>query len=284
MSSIIPINHIKIAVFGVNTYGKNCIKHILGKANSELVGFYEPDEELAYSIMQLFDLKRYTDADELLEAADAVIISLPVEKRYETAALSLKKGKHILVESPVSFKISEIEHLISLANEAQVVHVTSIGGVLSLTESLAKGENELENEKNIFIECKRYIDDSKENIFEVLVEDLHLLLQITNSGIRKIFRNSVGHSISVYLEFENEMSAHYLISGNIDRNIEKIFLYTSSDKVITIKKDSKTIMVEKDIETLLSSISENQEHYPFFEKDFVSIFAANKIAGLQAGL
>ncbi|MDR2556423.1 MAG: Gfo/Idh/MocA family oxidoreductase, partial [Bacteroidales bacterium] len=202
MSSIAPL---KVAVFGGSSYGKNCIKYILSSSSAEFVGFYEEDEETVSSLLSLFDIKRFTVPEELLDIADAVIIGLPVEERYKTAAAALRKGKHILVESPVSYKPSEAEHLISLANEAQVIHTVSIGGILLRAD--------VEKEPQ-FIDSKRYIDGSKNDgrsIFEILVEDIHFFIKIMNSGIKKIRKNITGKNIAVRFEFENETAAHYLL-------------------------------------------------------------------------
>ncbi|MDR1974949.1 MAG: Gfo/Idh/MocA family oxidoreductase [Bacteroidales bacterium] len=268
---------IKVAVLGGGYYGKNCIRHILSCNSAELVGFYEEDEDVASSVQSLFNVERFTELNVLIEIVDAVIIALPLEKRYKIAALSLKKGKHVLVESPVSFKSSEVEHLVSLANEAQVVHCVSICGIIAMAEEYLKENPQLRDEKNIFIECKRYIDEG-ENIFEVLVADIHILMMVINSGIKKIRKSIVGKNIVVRFEFENEMSAHYLVvERSASPNCADIIVYTSSCIIDLTKKRCVTVMAKKDIETFFSSISENVYYYPFFEKELASVNIASKI-------
>ncbi|MDR0763378.1 MAG: Gfo/Idh/MocA family oxidoreductase [Bacteroidales bacterium] len=273
MSIITPL---KVAVFGGSSYGKSCLKYILGNSDAEFVGFYEKDEETASSLLSLFDIKRFTAFEELLDIVDAVIIALPVEERYKTAAAALRKGKHILVESPVSYKPSEMEDLISVANEAQVAHTVSIGGILSRAD--------LEKEPQ-FIDSKRYIDSSRSgsrNVFEILVEDIHLFIKMMNSGIKKVRKNIIGKNIAVRFEFENETVAHYLLidtsssSQNLP-NLQEIVIYNTSEIISIKEKEDVAISVKKDIDTFFCYIYDNSEQYPFFEKELISIDAASKI-------
>jgi hypothetical protein len=275
MSGIMPL---KVAVFGGSSYGRNCIRYILGSNKAELVGFYEQDEETAESFLSLFDIKRFAVCEALLDIVDAVIIALPIAERYKVAAVALRKGKHILVESPVSYKPSEIEHLISVANEAQVVHTVSIGEILSR----AKVEKEPQ-----FIDSKMYISGGGKdgsNIFEILVHDIHLFIKMMNSGIKKVRKNIIGKNIIVRFEFENETAAHYSLMHSDSTftantpDSQEIVIYNASD-IISIKEKESTqySSAKKDIEIFFSCIFDNTEYYPFFEKEFVSIDTASKI-------
>jgi hypothetical protein len=272
------IASLKVAVFGGSSYGKNCIKYILAENGGsgetkggevEFVGFYEEDEEVASSLLSLFDIKRFSDHKELLDIADAVIIALPVQERYKTAVAALREGKHILVESPVSYKPLEIKHLISIANEAQVVHAVNIGEILLRAGS---------EKEPLFIDSKRYINNSR-NIFDVLVEDVHLFMKMTNSEVKKVRKNIIGKNIAIRFEFENEAAAHYLlVDGGVSaENSQEAVVYSSSDTLIMKEKKDMGLSVKKDIETFFLSIFDNAEYYPFFEKEFVSIDITSKI-------
>jgi hypothetical protein len=269
MNNVIPL---KVAVFGGGSYGKACIKYILSSGKAEFAGFYEEDEQTASLLLSLFDIKRCNTQKELLDIADAVIIALPAEERYKTAMAALRRGKHILIESPVSCKPSEIKHLISVANEAQVVHTVNIGGVFSCTN--------LEKEPQ-FIDSKRYIDSSRSdsgNTFEILVKDIHLFMKMMNSEIKKVRKSIIGKNIAVRFEFENETAVHYLLA---ESNIfsQEITVYNVSETIRIEEKEDVALSVKKDIDIFFCYIYDNSEQYPFFEQEFVSIDVANKIMG-----
>jgi hypothetical protein len=269
MNNMVPL---KAAVFGGGFYGRTCMKYILSGNEAELVGFYEEDEETASLLLSLFDIKRCNTQKELLDIADVVIIALPVEERYKTAAEALRRGKHILIESPISYKLSEIKHLISVANEAQVIHIVSIGGVLLCTDSVKEPQ---------FVDSKRCIDSSRsdsKNIFEILVKDIHLFIKMMNSEIKKVRKNIIGKNIAVRFEFENETAVHYLLMESNVSSQETI-IYNASETVLIEEKENVALSAKKDIDTFFSYIYDNSEQYPFFEEEFASIEAASKIMG-----
>jgi hypothetical protein len=219
--------------------------------------------------LSLFDIKRFSTHKELLDIADAVIIALPVQERYKAAVAALREGKHILVESPISYRQSEVKHLISVANEAQVVHTVNIGDILLHTDS---------GKEPLFIDSKRFVDGSR-NIFDVIVGDVHLFMKIMNSGVKKVRKNIVGKNIAVRFEFENEAAAHYLLidDGISAKNSQEAVVYNCFDTLVIKEKKDMGLSVKKDMETFFLSIFDNIEYYPFFEKEFISIDITSKI-------
>src|SRR6185295_14479463 len=74
-----------------------------------------------------YQLRRFTDADSLIKAADAIDIVAPTNFHFELCEKAIKKGKHVFVEKPLADTMKEARQLVKLAQESgikcQVGHV-----------------------------------------------------------------------------------------------------------------------------------------------------------------
>jgi len=84
-----------------------------------IVAMCDIREEEAVSRAAMYDAKAYTRYQDLLAdpAVDVVDIIVPHEFHYEIAKAALEKGKHVLVEKPITVKSEQGEELIALANQ-----------------------------------------------------------------------------------------------------------------------------------------------------------------------
>lgn len=72
------------------------------------------------------------DREELIDASDAVYIAFPVASHYENIALALSKGKHVIVEAPLSVSAKEADGLFMMAKEKGLILTESIKTAYSL--------------------------------------------------------------------------------------------------------------------------------------------------------
>src|ERR1700709_2381144 len=118
---------LKIAVFGAGHLGKFHLNNWLEIEGISLVGFCDPDDNNAQIVSEKYNLKRYTNPEELLDACDAVDIIAPTSYHYELCDMALRKGKHVFVEKPLANTMEEARLLVKLAKESnlkfQVGHV-----------------------------------------------------------------------------------------------------------------------------------------------------------------
>jgi predicted dehydrogenase len=93
------------------------------------------------------DIKTTTVAKELVDSdsIDAVVIATPISTHFDLAKACLERGKHVLVEKPITRTVSEAEELIDLAREKSrvlMVDHTFIysGAVRKLREIIDSGD------------------------------------------------------------------------------------------------------------------------------------------------
>jgi len=116
------MNTINVAVIGAGNMGRHHIKHyhLLDEAN--LVAIVDPNIERCKEYAAQYKCTPYETIDELLEneTIQAVSITNPTSKHYETAKKFIKQGIHVLVEKPITETPEEAETLIKLADEHNV--------------------------------------------------------------------------------------------------------------------------------------------------------------------
>jgi predicted dehydrogenase len=87
------------------------------KDNAEIVSVVDTDKERAKEVSKKLNCKYSLDYKEIISNVDAVDICTPHHLHHEQAKYALLKGKHVLLEKPMTNKISEAEELISLSEQ-----------------------------------------------------------------------------------------------------------------------------------------------------------------------
>src|SRR5690606_33842721 len=111
---------LKIGVFGAGHLGKIHIQQWKEIADTELVGFYDPDDAQAAGAIAQYQVPRYETPEQLIDAVDAVDIVAPTSAHFEIAKICLLKGKHLFIEKPLAHTLEEARELVKLVREANV--------------------------------------------------------------------------------------------------------------------------------------------------------------------
>ncbi len=110
----------KIGVVGCGYWGPNMVRNLSQNMNVSEVACCDLNEERLKQMKQLFH-KTTTTAnykDLLNSDIDAVVIATPVATHYKLAKEFLEKGKHVLVEKPITNNSTEALELAQIAEKA----------------------------------------------------------------------------------------------------------------------------------------------------------------------
>jgi predicted dehydrogenase len=114
-------NPLRAAVVGVGYLGRFHAQKFSTDEQCDLVGVVDVDADARARLNEELGVDAVADYRELLDAVDAVSIVVPTPLHFEIASAFLERGKHVLLEKPMTVTVDEADKLIALAAANDVV-------------------------------------------------------------------------------------------------------------------------------------------------------------------
>lgn len=223
---------LKVGVFGVGHLGKFHLNNWKEIASVKLVGFFDPNDAQAKEVAETYGLKRYADADKLMDACDIVDIVAPTDHHYSICMQAIRKGKHVFVEKPLANTIEEGREIVKLVREANVK--LQVGHVERFNPAyLAVKEMQL---NPMFIEVHRLAQFNPRGtevsvILDLMIHDIDIILSLVKSDVKQISASGVAvmtdtpDIANVRIEFHNGCVANLTSSRISMKKMRKIRLF-----------------------------------------------------------
>src|SRR5256885_461461 len=109
---------IRVGIIGCGYWGPNLVRNFSKHDKCEVVAAADRDGMRLESLLRAYPgVVGFNEATDLLqdELVDAVVIATPVRTHYPLAAEALERGKHVLVEKPITASVREAKDLVALA-------------------------------------------------------------------------------------------------------------------------------------------------------------------------
>ncbi|MBS1773240.1 MAG: Gfo/Idh/MocA family oxidoreductase [Bacteroidetes bacterium] len=241
---------LKIGVFGAGHLGKIHIQQWKEIPGVELVGFFDPDDDNAASAIQQYNIPRVTNADDLIQSADALDIVSTTTTHYEIAKKCLLASKHVFIEKPLANTLEEGRELVKLVKEAnvkcQVGHVERYNpAFLSLDEEALQP---------MFIEGHRLAQFNPRGtdvsvILDLMIHDIDIVLHLVKSPVRRISASGVSvisetaDIANARIEFDNGCVANLTASRISLKKMRKLRLFQRDAYISVDFLDKKTEIV-----------------------------------------
>lgn len=221
---------LKIGVLGTGHLGKIHLKCIqMAVETYQLVGFYDPNPQMAQSVAEQFQLKAFDSVEALIEAVDVVDIVTPTTTHYELALKVIQAGKHVFIEKPLTHTIAEAEELIRLSKEkgvqVQVGHVERFNPAFLALEDMPL--------KPMFIEAHRLAAFNPRGtdvsvVLDLMIHDLDIVLSMVDAVPTKVSANGVAvvsetpDIANARIEFDNGCVANLTASRISMKQMRKV--------------------------------------------------------------
>jgi predicted dehydrogenase len=114
---------IRVGICGFGYWGPNLYRNFGSNPNFEITAVSDPLADCREKARRLNGrLALFEDARDLIDngKCDAVAIATPVATHYDLAAYALRKGRHVLVEKPLSTRAEEALELVALASRERL--------------------------------------------------------------------------------------------------------------------------------------------------------------------
>ena len=113
------MDKVNISLIGVGRMGQFHLNVINQINQINLSGIYDENKNHLDEISQKYNIKKFNSIDEAIDNADAVIIATPTIYHFEIAKKAVEKGKHVLVEKPMTETYAqalELEEIVKKKN------------------------------------------------------------------------------------------------------------------------------------------------------------------------
>ncbi len=223
---------IKVGVIGVGHLGKFHLNNWLTIDGVKLIGFCDTDDTNAEAVKEKYQIPRFEDAAELMDACDAVDIVAPTTSHFELCEAAIKKGRHVFVEKPLANTMDEARELVKLAKEAnikfQVGHVERFNPAFLALKDF--------NLQPMFIEVHRLAQFNPRGtdvsvILDLMIHDIDIILSLVKSNVNYISANGVAvmsdtpDIANVRIEFDNGCVANLTSSRISMKKMRKMRLF-----------------------------------------------------------
>ena len=258
---------LKIGVFGTGHLGKFHLNNWKKITGVELVGFYDPNDEIAQEVMSRYGLTRFEEADVLMDLVDAADIVAPTPFHFDLCQLALRKGKHVFVEKPMADTMDQARQIIQLVKESKVKF--QVGHVERFNPAfLALKEDRL---NPMFIEVHRLAQFNPRGtevsvILDLMIHDIDIILHLVKSEVRNVYASGVAvmtetpDIANVRIEFNNGCVANLTSSRISMKKMRKMRLFQKDayigidflekkTEIIKLKGDGDDNLFSFDIDT-----------------------------------
>jgi predicted dehydrogenase len=256
---------LRVGVIGAGHFGKYHIQALKNIKEIELKGFFDINPMVQKTVSSDFNVRSYNSLEEILNDIDVVDIVAPTVNHYECAVEALKMQKHVFIEKPVTHTIETAEHLIKLADEADVK--VQVGHIERFNPAFLAAESFLL--KPMFIEAHRLQPFTRRSldvsvVLNLMIHDLDIILHTVKSNIKRVSASGAivatnsADVANARIEFENGCVAHLTASRISLENLRNIKIF-QKDNCITIdflNKKSEIIWAKKN-----ESIISNDEQF-----------------------
>ncbi len=177
---------IRVGVVGAGNMGKNHVRVAVSNPLMECVGLFDPNETIGRSVANQYGTRYFAKYEKLLAEVDAIIIASPTTTHFSMAQNALEKGKHCLIEKPITVAVKEGEELVKLAKEKGVI--IQVGHVERYNPVYAELVKILENEEILAVKASRLsYNVSRANdvdvVLDLMIHDLDTINQLLGGDL-----------------------------------------------------------------------------------------------------
>jgi predicted dehydrogenase len=236
----------KIGVIGTGHIGRNHARILAELAGGDFTAIHDANGATATEMARQYGARPAGSLAEFADLVDAATIATPTPSHFAIAKYLLERGKHVLVEKPITETTTDARALAALAAERGLV--LQVGHVERFNPALSALESRLTRPR--FIESHRlspYPARSTEIgvVLDLMIHDLEIILHLVRSPLASVDAVGVpvlsrGEDIAnARLRFENGCVANITVSRVSPERLRKIRVF-QEDAYLSLDYQAQT--------------------------------------------
>jgi len=223
---------LRVGVVGVGHIGKNHARLYAQTESAEFSAIFDSDPQTAATIAGHYKVRAAQSLEEFAALVDAASIATPTNSHHAIGLALLEKGKHLLIEKPITEDPAEASELAEMAAQRKLV--LQIGHVERFNPVLSALEARLTHPR--FIEAHRlspFPNRSTEIgvVLDLMIHDLEIILHLVRANVQSI--DAVGVPVlsrhediaNARIRFENGCVANVTSSRISPERMRKIRVF-----------------------------------------------------------
>lgn len=209
---------VRVGVIGVGYMGSLHIKAFKRSSLSKLVAIYDIDPNRSEEISKQYGVESASSLEELLDKVDAVSIATPTEVHFKIARVVIERGKHLLLEKPITDDIASAEELIRESRKRGIVfqigHIERYNPAVQELLKLVKRPYRVESERYGF-PINRNLDAGV--VLDLMIHDIDILLsmlRLSENDVEEI-RDISGYRWVIYSGSDDLAEAMFRVSDTV---------------------------------------------------------------------
>lgn len=242
---------LRIGIFGVGHLGKFHLNNWKEIADTEIVGFYDPSDEVSGPVAERYGIRRFNDPEALMDACDAADIVAPTTAHYSLCKMAILKSRHVFVEKPLANNMEEAREIVKLVHEANIKF--QVGHVERFNPALLAAQQY--NLQPMFIEVHRLAQFNPRGtdvsvILDLMIHDIDIILSLVKSNVKNVMANGVQvlsdtpDIANVRMEFDNGCVANLTSSRISMKKMRKMRLFQKDAYIGIDFLDKKTEIIK----------------------------------------
>lgn len=238
---------LRVAVIGTGSLGKEHARiyaEMAAQGEVVLTGVFDTSADTARAVAEKLGVPVFASLTAAAEAADAFSIVTPTTTHYATARALLERGRHVLVEKPMTDNAADATALVELARERrgvlQVGHIERFNPVFQRLQEVATEPRFIESHR-----LSPYPARSTDIgvVLDLMIHDLDIVLAFVNSPVVGI--DAVGIPVlsrtediaNARLRFANGCIANLTASRVSTERMRKIRVFSGGAKPAYVSLD-----------------------------------------------
>ena len=183
---------------------------------AQFIGFHDSRIERAEQVSRELNVRAFTGVESLVEECDALTVVVPTPSHYEVARAALERGRHLLIEKPLTKSLEEADELLAIADRTGALIQT--GHVERFNRAIRGAQSYVDRPR--FIESDRLAPFSPRGadvavVLDLMIHDIDLILTLVGEHVDQV--QAVG--IPVLTPFVDIANARLVFSSGAVANI-----------------------------------------------------------------
>lgn len=178
---------LRVGVAGAGALGYHHIRWLRSVEGAQCAGFFDSDSARATRVSDELRVPAFDSLDGLLDACDALCIVVPTPAHASVALAAIRRGKHLLVEKPLTATLDEADQLLAAAHAAGVIVQT--GHIERFNRAIRAALPHIDNPR--FISSERLAPFKQRGtevpvVLDLMIHDIDLILTLTGARVADV--------------------------------------------------------------------------------------------------